>query len=183
MPLPHDIDAQNKIKDQLLEGEEILWSGRPKPGIKFANIDIFNIPFTIAWCGVVFFIILSNVGYPILYLPCVLAGIYLTIGRFFYDEWERSRTFYALTPNRVIIKNGIFNTTVTSFDVASLVTLDLMETSDGSGTIKLDSESPFAGFMVKGFNADKAPGLEYIADARHVYELILQQKHKERNQD
>lgn len=176
-------EVPEDIQKELLENEGILWAGRPGLGIRFDRVDIFNIPFSIAWWGVVIFVLLPNFRFSIFVAFFAIVGIYVTIGRFFYDKWKRDKTFYVVTPSRVIIKRGILDTEIRSFDIATLVDLDLSERADGSGTIKLESESPLAGFIVRGFSADKAPGLEYITDARYVYELILQQKHKKNYQD
>jgi hypothetical protein len=53
------LQSSQPFQPYLLQGERIVWSGRPKQGIAFSRSDLMGIPFSIMWCG---FIIFWNVS-------------------------------------------------------------------------------------------------------------------------
>lgn len=179
-----DFEAQNELQQELLADEKLLWSGRPKKGIVFRLSDVFYIPFSILWCGFAIFwetsVVTSNAPFffRLWGIPFVCAGLYITIGRFFYDKMNRDKTVYGITNQRVIIKSGVVNTTVESFNIKTLFNLGIDEKSDGSGTITLDSSqtSPFVFYRSAWPGNKKAPALELVQNVRTVFNLILQQQ-------
>src|SRR4051794_20349416 len=102
-------DTNRLIQRHLASDEQVIWSGRPSQGFLLRPGDALTIPFSILWAGFAFFWEAGVVGShaPLLFslfgVPFVLAGLYITIGRFFYDAHQRSQTVYALTNERVII--------------------------------------------------------------------------------
>ena len=137
-----DLEAQQEINRQLGSTERIRWVGRPKTGLTFQALDIFPTLFGMFWLAVIVPGFLgawrSEDGppFPILFMvPFLLVGLYLVIGRFVFDAWRRSRTFYGLTEQRVIILSGWFSTSIKSIPIKSLPDLSLKEKSNGSGTI------------------------------------------------
>src|SRR5215831_7176076 len=100
---------------RLLDGERILWQGRPAQGIVLTARDWLLIPFSVVWCGFVFFweamvLRMQAPGFFAFWgVPFVLAGLYFTVGRFVVDIWLRRRTRYALTNRRIVIaRAGVF---------------------------------------------------------------------------
>lgn len=90
--------------------ESLLWKGKPKQGIVFTKSDIFMIPFSVLWAGFAVFWeinVLRIKDVPIFFtlwgIPFILAGIYITIGRFIHDYLNRKNTEYFVTDKRVII--------------------------------------------------------------------------------
>src|SRR5262249_17992168 len=88
----------------------------------------------------------------------------------------RSKTYYALTNQRVIIIFDFIIWNVKSLDIGSLpeLTLGKLE-SDGQGTITFGSANYFAGLYESLFlqpNKQSAPQFEMIPDARGVYDQI-----------
>ena len=45
----------NEFTNRLLDREEFIWSGRPATGLLFTGQDIFLIPFSLLWGGIVLF--------------------------------------------------------------------------------------------------------------------------------
>jgi hypothetical protein len=186
MIINNDFDAQNQLQAELLADEKLLWASKPAGGLKFRTSDALFIPFSILWFGFAIFwefgATMSGGGpfFTIWGIPFVCIGFYICIGRFFYDKKNRENTVYGITNNRIIIKSGVFNTTVDSFNIRSLVNLNIETKPDGSGTIKLDADkTPFASFTPVGWPGSKrAPALEFIQNVRDVYNLILQQQHQ-----
>jgi polyferredoxin len=53
------LNQQVIFQDDLLNGEEILWLGRPDPSVNFNKMDFFLVPFTFLWAGFAFFSVYS----------------------------------------------------------------------------------------------------------------------------
>ena len=138
--------------DRFLDpGERLLWSGQPKQGLRLQASDALMIPFSLMWGGFAIFweasvlglIPLSNHGthppHPapifmaIFGIPFVLIGLYMIIGRFFFDAMSRKKTWYGVTDRRLIVLKSIFSSSVNSFDYANLPNLNLVERGDHSG--------------------------------------------------
>jgi cytochrome c oxidase subunit IV len=167
-------------------GETLLWSGQPKQGLLLQASDALAIPFSLAWGGFAIFweaTVLGLTGLPVhphqpthpvpLFMvfwgiPFVLVGLYLMVGRFFYDAALRRKTWYGVTASRLIIAKSLFTQTVASFDYATMANLNLVERGDHSGDIVLGIP------MTLGprNRVPVAPGFYLIPDARRIYNQI-----------
>ena len=180
MLINNDPDILKELQYELLPDEKLLWVGKPKGGIVLRTVDFFLVPFTLAWFGGVFSIFFV-VPFPMMLfaIPFLIVGLYVSIGRFYYDMKLRSKTFYGITNNRIIVKSGIIKKTVDTFNIRTLQKLNIQEKSDGSGNIKIGLDTfPFSGFAISGWPGIKpTPQLERIPDVRSVYNMILQQQH------
>lgn len=141
----------NPLKQELYkhvnEGEEIIWAERPKQGILFRPSDGCLIPFSLAWGGFAIFweSMVFSMGAPtfmaIFGIPFVLIGLYLIIGRFFYDMYVRKNMLYGLTNKQIIVKR---RNKVHSLDLSALTDVRFTKKKDGSGSISFsDRYSPF----------------------------------------
>jgi hypothetical protein len=176
-----DPDIQRELQFELIESEKLIWTGRPNSGIVFRNNDLFLIPFGLIWFGFVliaaFSVASANVPGPavLFFIPFFIAGLYVTVGRFFIDRKRRANTIYGITDNRVIIRSGIFSKSVNSLNIKSLPNISISEKSDGSGTIVLGQNdfmfSLMTGMMSQGRR--QTPRLESITDVKNVYSLLL----------
>ena len=165
----------------LLPGERILWTGQPKQGFAFRSLDIFLIPFSLLWTGMVisFFVAVWQepaAGPPGLILILFLViGIYFTIGRFIHDAALRKATSYAVSDQRLLFRRW---SRFASLDIARLPKLELHEHGDLTGTIGFESGPSF-------FNYGRAGGFDFwipsvlltsqffrIENPRKVYQLI-----------
>lgn len=170
-----------EITRELEAGEHLLWSGRPKQGVVFRGSDIFMIPFTLLWCGIVVFWEYSAIsGGPPLFFPLfggvfVLIGLYMVFGRFVVDSVRRRKTFYGITNERIVIVSGLFQKNVKSLNVRTLSNVSLSEKTNGEGTILLGPssflESMYGGMAWPGI-PQGAPKLESIQNAKKVYRLL-----------
>lgn len=189
--------SSQRFQPYLFAAERILWTGQPKQGISFNQNDVLAIPFSFLWGG---FAIYWNYGvwtsfpstgtpddwlFKLWGLPFLAVGLYLIAGRFFYEAWIRSRTYYAVTSARVLILRGRPNTKFISRDIRSLPMLELAEHRGDTGTIAFDSDD--AGYSI--FGRKRAFGIWPVAasanaqfyrieDARRVYNLIRDQSHR-----
>ena len=142
-------DAARIVSAELRPGETLLWSGSPRRGLMLVPGDLAMIPFSLMWGGFAFFweAMVVRVNAPLVMrlwgVPFVLIGVYLIVGRFFFDAWRRGRTRYGVTNSRVLIVENAFGKRVTSLDRRTLGETTLAENSDGSGTIVFGGAFPF----------------------------------------
>lgn len=185
-------DAYEVMRGELSGSEKLVWAGMPKQGIRFKPSDKFMIPFSMVWGGFALFwefmaITTSNwedtfdLVFPLFGLPFVFVGLYLMVGRFFMDARMRSRTFYALTNQRVVIASGLRSKTVKSLDLDSLGNLSYTEQPDGSGSISFGSGIIEPLYTVNQTMKSPRPSLrqtqfELIASVKQVYNMIKQQQ-------
>ena len=174
--------TEQEISRELSPTERLLWAGRPLSGLRFRPADVFFIPFSLLWGGFAIFWEWSvfNSNAPFFFwlwgIPFVLAGVYLIVGRFFVDAWQRDKTYYGVTNERIIIVSGLLNRKVKTLNLRTLSDLSLSERSDRSGTISLGATNPFApwfgGMAWPGMGQYVTPGFEMIQNAKTVYDII-----------
>ena len=175
-------ELERVLRPELGAGERLLWSGQPRRGLRLRATDLFLVPFSLLWGG---FAILWEVaavrgGAPFFFglwgIPFVAAGLYLMIGRFFVDAWQRARTYYGVTTERVLIVSGLFQPQVKSLSLRSLPELTLAERGDRSGTITFGGVPPMYGWFANsswpGTASQLPPRFELIENARQVYGRI-----------
>ena len=106
MPVMEDPRAQ--LSPHLIEGEKLLWVGRPYPARHFSAADVLLIPFSAMFGGFAVFWIVSAVleDAPLLFvlwgLPFLMVGLYMILGRFIYKANRKRRTVYGLTERRAL---------------------------------------------------------------------------------
>lgn len=176
-----DLETQRILQSELMSSERLLWAGRPKQGVILRGTDIFLIPFSVLWCGfaVVWEVTAAASGAPPFFLLFgglfVIFGLYFVFGRFIVDSHQRSKTHYAITDQRLIIKSG---SKVKSLNLRTLSDISLSERPNREGTIQLGAD-PF-GAWFQGMSwpgmPEHAPRFERIPNAREIYEILLRAK-------
>ena len=179
MPLP-----DNTIVQHLDRGERLLWSDRPRSGIRLRAQDLFLVPFSLLWGGFAIFWEASVIskGAPLFFMlwgiPFVCVGLFLIFGRFFFDAHNRARTFYGVTNERIIIVSGIFSQQTKSLSLRTLTDLSLTQRNDGSGTITFGPGTALNGFFPAGgwpgAGRYAPPSFDLIERAKEVYDIIRQ---------
>lgn len=176
-------DPNSEIERELSSGEKLLWSGQPAQGFRLRSSDSFVIPFSLVWCGFAFFWEASVIAgrAPIFFklwgVPFILVGIYFVAGRFFVDVKARTRTFYGVTNDRIIIVDGIFSRQTKSLHLRTLSDISLVEWADGSGTIIFGPQYPYTRRFPAGWPGASQyapPAFEMIERAKETYDLIRQ---------
>lgn len=180
-PLMNTISPE--IKAQLSRDEKVLWAGQPKQGVILRGSDAFMVPFSLMWGGFAIFWELSVLQtdapafFALFGIPFVLIGLYLIVGRFFFEAKQRANTFYGVTGERVIIVSGVFSRKVKSLNLRTLSDLSLSEGKGSEGTVSFGGGSPFssmfAGFAGwPGIEQYLGPRFELIPNAKSVFETI-----------
>lgn len=178
--MPPSESSSQIILPLLGREERLLWSAQPRQGLILRSNDAFLIPFSLLWGGFAFFWESSVVGSnaPILFrlwgIPFVVAGLYLIVGRFFVDAKLRSKTFYGLTTERIIIVGGLLSRTTKSLQLRTLSDVSLAESAGDVGTITFGPQGPWwgAGGSWPRAQRQTTPAFESIPEARAVYEKI-----------
>ena len=175
-----DAETRKTISAELSGGERLLWAGMPKQGLRLRLSDVLLIPASLLWGGFAMFWEFRVVtgGMPIFFVlwgvPFVLAGLYLIVGRFFVDSFQRSRTYYGLSDRNVIIVKTAFSKRVQILPLRTLPQVALSERGDGSGTIALGPPLHASAAWSSGAWPGKVgpPMFEMVEAARRVYNQI-----------
>jgi len=169
------------IRQEVGLQEQLLWSGQPGRGLALRSGDVMMIPFSLIWGGFSIFwesiAIRSNDPFMWLWgIPFVLYGLHLIVGRFFVDAWQRGRTTYGVTSERIIIISNFFNRKVKSLNLRALPEMTLDQKSDGSGAITFGAVEKVSRWDPNGFAGRRSrsvsPRFEMLEDAKKVYEII-----------
>ncbi|MCA9114933.1 MAG: PH domain-containing protein [Planctomycetaceae bacterium] len=175
-------DARSLLALELSPGERLLWAGQPRKGLMFRQIDVIMIPFSLMFCGFAVFweyMVLrmeAPLDFALFGLLFVAVGLYLLIGRYFVDAWQRARTFYGVTSDRILIISGIHQRSTRSIPLDQLKELSLTERSDGTGSVTLGPElaiiTPQTGTRRPTVHRGLGPRFDEIEHVREVYEII-----------
>jgi hypothetical protein len=179
-------DPSRIVERELQPGEQLLWADQPVQGLRLSKADIFLIPFSLFWGGFSIFwtIAASMAPFPmwIFGLPFVGIGVYIMVGRFFYDAHKRKQTFYGVTDQRILVVCASQSRKVQSLDIGALQGLSLEERADSRGSILFGNVPPmFSWVQGTGWPmgvANMPMCFDTIEYARKVHDLIrdIQQK-------
>jgi hypothetical protein len=199
--------AGTPISSELNPDEQLLWSGQPQAGIILRRSDWLFIPISVLLCGLACglegwilsfiwqiialrdnsslagVITLVLVVLALLILPFVFLGLFLVIGRFFFDRLRRRKTFYALTNGRILIISTILKKRVRSIALDQKPNVRLAQHPNGKGSIYLNMDA-FLWWVLVGppwwipfwvdVEAYQPAFLERIDSAAQVFEQIKQ---------
>ncbi len=140
------------------------------------------IPFSILWAGFAFSWEASVVGsgapsfFALWGIPFVLMGLYITVGRFFVGAWQRGRTQYGVTNDRILIVTGGLSPSIKSLNLRTPSDVTVEAKPDGSGTVTFGPTNLFMS-MYRGMawpGMKMAPSFDQISDARSAYDAVRQ---------
>lgn len=169
------------FRSQLLPQERIMWSGRPGQGVIFQPLDGLLIPFTLLWCGFAIYWTISalTTNAPPFFILFgsifVCVGLFMVVGRFWFDAWVRKATIYALTDRRVLVSQSRPFRKFTAVGLAQLPDIHLTERRDGRGTIRFGAARSFtgnSGLSIWVPSLDPVPQFIAIVDAPRVFQMI-----------
>lgn len=181
--MPSLTDIQHELRPELGAGERLLWSGMPRQGVVYRAIDLFLIPFFLIWSGVPVLAALGvlasgkQAGSVIFFLPFLLIGGYMLVGRFIVDAKQRSRTFYGVTNLRILIVVAWRKRRITSLRLKLLPDTTLTEGRNGGGSIQFGADRwPGAAWLGSGWPGSSqylSPRFDLTDDVRSVYDIIV----------
>jgi hypothetical protein len=192
------VTDNNPFRYDLMEDEEVLWTGKPETSVIFTTADILLIPISL-WFGIyaiyngfLFLSLSLNPNYDIVLavlsafggLAFIFMGFYLTIGRFIYKIWRKQHTTYAVTNKRVLVKVG--HRRVKEQAISEIPLLRKQVYRSGTGTVTF-GRSPFAAVWcgntgmncLVGFDTSEMIAFHDIKHADNVYALVDWIKHKQ----
>ncbi|WP_428247508.1 hypothetical protein [Ferrovibrio sp.] len=158
-------------------GEKLLWWGIPKQGFVLRRSDATLIPFSL------FFLVFAifwewkalqavDPVFPFFGIPFILAGLYITVGRFVHDAMRRRRTVYGVTDKRVLIVDA---RGMKSIELSGLNEIHLQKTASHVGTIVFGPElRPVASGPGIGAWTGRPviPTFEFVAEAEKVLNTV-----------
>jgi hypothetical protein len=163
--------------------EALLWHGRPKKGIILREADRILIPLSLIVIGLPTYAtivtMLANIHLGIVIILGMFSGFALItfFGRFLWDAWHRAKTVYLITNERIIIKYGLFKAKTINLRISKIKGIELEEYRSGVGSIIIGAKSPLASLgtgMHWWPGIWTTPTLEFIVDARQVYDLLIE---------
>ncbi len=140
--------------------ERIVWTGRPKIGIRLQAADIVFTPFSLLFTGIAFVYeyaairVRAPIGMQVWGVLFVLIGLYLLAGRFFWDALRREWTFYGVTDRRALFASGVWRRRVRRVPLGAVRRVVIREHADGTGDVVLDGNAWKFGWFGVGW-----PGL------------------------
>lgn len=177
--------SDDSLRGTLLEGEEVLWSGRPAAGKLFHSRDLFLVPFSLLWTAfaVKWELDVMRMGEPFFMLwglPFIAMGLYLIAGRFLLLYVWKKQTVYAVTTKRVLRIRGKHTDFLTYARIPS-VTKSVGRSGFGSiffgnapvRSTAADADSPL---RTRGYRGSRVQSfyMEDVPDAERVYQIIAE---------
>lgn len=105
------------VKEALTQGEELLWSGRPKKSAFIINKTVTMLPIAIVWLAfdLSFIIPIFSAGlfgetwfFMIPFFAIHLMPVWIWLGNVLTAKKKWDRTQYAVTDRRIIIQTGLW---------------------------------------------------------------------------
>lgn len=166
--------------NSILNGEQILWQGRPKQGFQFVTYDLIIIPFTILF----FFIGISMVIESKNLLPAiiVISGFCLVWKRYIIDFKEIKSSQYYVTSHKVVIATPK-KTYIIPYEKIGIFSFIEHPFSYKYGTVVFGEEENIFGSVDEKFSLGTRGGInlsrndvaiEFIEDYKLVYNIIKQ---------
>ena len=159
--------------------ETVRWTGEPPAGLLWRSSDLVLVPFSLMWGGFALFweSMVISAGAPLIMklwgMPFVGVGLYMIVGRFFWDANVRARTRYAVTDRAAYVVVTGFRGSVRRFAGAALGEVRVERKDDGSGTLRFGPDVPGRGRWYGSQTPLTSPnGFEAIRDVDHAYDAV-----------
>src|SRR5215510_7839109 len=185
------------FQSELAGDESLLWSGQPDRSVIFHTDDLFTIPFALTWGALVIYGQMSllvadgHIRNPVPWpsvvwaLPFQVLAQYLIWGRFIHVASKKSRTFYAVTSKRILLRSvgKWFGSQLKTLDLSAAGEIKMSIRSKGIGTLQFGESVPVSyKRRDDSLNLLERNGRAVfvdIADAEMVYHIIMEAKEKQ----
>jgi hypothetical protein len=184
-------EDQIRWRPWLLAGERLLWAGRPKRGLILRWADLYVVPLSLLWGGLMLVEwgrLLEDPAFSdaVVAVPVALLTLYLVPGRFLIDAFLRARIHYAVTSRRILILRGGPFASLSSVELDYLPMLDLKERA-ARGTIVFDPGEERSTWRGEGLGhlipaLRKETRFYRIEQPRLVYDLIQKEAARRRRE-
>jgi hypothetical protein len=195
-----DLGAREKFHRDLMPGENILWAGKPAPGLYLSAWDLPQMisglvigVLAIYWMQAVYSTIMLFGHHaahvqssqsvprflPLIGLPIFLAGFSQFLAPFTYNRWKNANTCYAITGTRVLtlVEKPMRN--LQSMAIADIPSVGKNVRENGIGTVSFGGSPKMEFFKMMSnagwFNRRREqvyPLFRDIPDADAVYNLV-----------
>ena len=182
--------------DVLTPGERLLWHDRPAGGAVIADFLTSRLPFGLFFTTFALFWIFAaswmggNAGesdffpfdlFPLFGVPFVLVGLHMMIGIPFWDAYERSHSWYALTDQAAYIATELFGRRkLARYPLSDMNALELEDGTRGTVWFKRDVQVHTTTRHTRNgsprrqtYMSSNRIGFKRIAAARMVYGRIV----------
>jgi len=163
--------------------ETVRWSGAPPRGLMLRSSDWFAVPLSLLWGGFAIFwetIVIAGRA-PFFFglwgVPFVCIGLYMIVGRFFWEANVRSRTRYAVTDRAAYIEVRGFRGSVRRYTGSALDDVRVERKPDGSGTLRFGPDARPWGQWGGSMSQAPANAFEAIRDVGAAYDAVRAAEH------
>ncbi len=171
------------FQEFLMRDEKLIWSGVPARGLVLTGRDVFLIPLSLVFGGVILAWEVSALDAPkapifvkLWGIPFMLFALYFILGRFFLDARIRAGLRYAITNKRVLISRSSPSKKSTALSLNRLPDMNLIQGSDGRGTIRFGEHVSILGsrntFAMWTPVLDPTPQFFMIENVANVFEQL-----------
>ncbi len=188
-------DEPKTIQSALLDGEQVLWSGKPQRKAFIVNNVLKMLPVALLWLVFdTFFIVMLTktadmLPVPLIVFLCIffvfhLMPVWMWIYRCATASKRHKNIEYAFTNKRIIVRKGIVAVDFKSIDYKDVVAVnlryglidkaakvgDIYITSTGKATVLEDLENPASvEQLLQRIISDKKPGVAFTDNAKVTY--------------
>jgi len=169
--------ADEVLRRELDADEQLVWSGRPRPGryaLRALPIALFGVPWT-AFVGFLIFAAAGGIGehapsgsarfFWLFGTPFALIGLAM-LGAPFAAFRSARRTFYGVTTRRALVVSGGRRRSVVSYGKDRLRGVSRVERKDGSGDVVFETD------VVTSRGRPLSTGFYGVPDVREVERLV-----------
>jgi hypothetical protein len=163
---------------ELEPGERVLWSGAPRTGLVVQSSDVVQVAISL----VILYAFATrmrnaSIGGPVEVIVAsviFVAVMYFAVGRFLFDAHRRRKSRYALTSERMLVRESVFSDFIKSFPLNTITDTGLHEMRNGFGNIWIRRRYLPVGWQDPRLMPTRGHpiGFAMIPDASRVYELL-----------
>lgn len=174
-----------EFKDELLEDEKLIWTGKPKSGLRLNFSDFWFIPLCLFAISFMIYLLLEKeeISTPFfldyIVVPIIGAFTFMLIRRLIGEMlFMRKNTYYAVTNKRVIIKSGMFSKETSSINYESFDSVTFWENGKGYGYVKVYAKD-FSRIMTPNNPVNRMGRFlrfQYLDNIKILYKLIEEQR-------
>lgn len=183
----YDIGANAQtvnIENVLTEGENVIWSGKPKKSAFIINKCVAMLPFVLVWLAIDSFFIVTvfsaegsseMLGFVIPFFAIHLVPVWVWLGNVLTAKKRWENTQYAVTDKRIIIQSGFIGMDYTSLyykDISNVrLNVGVIDRLLKVGDIYFDTNINFGNMQASLGNIKRLGSMQAFLDITNAYTL------------